>query len=126
MKLGWRWGVRVLRRRPGGAAALTARGPVIVEINARIGGDLIPYLGRLATGVDPAHVAVDLARACPRRGRPGGRGCPWCRWEARVVVAVPAAIIVAVLVLGHPACPVQRDNCFSIPLAAARRAAFPQ
>lgn len=41
---------------------LTARGPVIVEINARVGGDLIPYLGKLATGVDPAHVAVDLAR----------------------------------------------------------------
>jgi hypothetical protein len=41
---------------------LTDRGPVIVEINARIGGDLIPYLGRLATGVDPAYVAVDLAR----------------------------------------------------------------
>lgn len=44
---------------------LTARGPVIVEINARIGGDLIPYLGKLATGVDPAHVAVDLARGLP-------------------------------------------------------------
>jgi biotin carboxylase len=41
---------------------LTDRGPVIVEINARIGGDLIPYLGKLATGVDPAYVAVDLAR----------------------------------------------------------------
>jgi predicted ATP-grasp superfamily ATP-dependent carboligase len=41
---------------------LTARGPVVVEINARIGGDLIPYLGLLATGVDPAHTAVDLAR----------------------------------------------------------------
>jgi biotin carboxylase len=40
---------------------LTDRGPVIVEVNARLGGDLIPYLGRLASGVDPAHVLVDVA-----------------------------------------------------------------
>ncbi|MGY0231544.1 ATP-grasp domain-containing protein [Longispora urticae] len=40
---------------------LTARGPAIVEVNGRLGGDLIPYLGRLATGIDPAHVAVDIA-----------------------------------------------------------------
>jgi biotin carboxylase len=40
---------------------LTDRGPAVIEINARLGGDLIPYLGRLATGIDPAYVAVDLA-----------------------------------------------------------------
>ncbi len=40
---------------------LSARGPVIVEVNGRLGGDLIPYLGKLATGIDPAHVATDLA-----------------------------------------------------------------
>ena len=40
----------------------TGRGPVIVEVNGRLGGDLIPYLGRLATGIDPALLAVDLAR----------------------------------------------------------------
>ncbi|MFD8142289.1 ATP-grasp domain-containing protein [Streptomyces sp. NPDC059708] len=40
---------------------LTARGPVIIEVNARLGGDLIPYLGKLATGVDPAALAVDAA-----------------------------------------------------------------
>ncbi len=40
---------------------LTGRGPVVVEINARLGGDLIPYVGLLATGIDPGHVAVDLA-----------------------------------------------------------------
>ncbi|MET7400225.1 ATP-grasp domain-containing protein [Dactylosporangium sp. NPDC005572] len=40
---------------------LTDRGPAIIEINARLGGDLIPYIGRLATGIDPAFVAVDLA-----------------------------------------------------------------
>jgi biotin carboxylase len=40
---------------------LTDRGPAIIEINARLGGDLIPYIGKLATGIDPAFVAVDLA-----------------------------------------------------------------
>jgi hypothetical protein len=41
---------------------LTARGPVIIEVNARLGGDMIPYLGKLATGVDPGRVAADVAR----------------------------------------------------------------
>ena len=40
---------------------LTARGPAIIEVNARLGGDLIPYLGLLATGIDAAAVAVDAA-----------------------------------------------------------------
>ena len=39
---------------------LTSAGPRIVEINARLGGDLIPYVGMLATGIDPARVAVDV------------------------------------------------------------------
>ena len=38
---------------------LTSEGPRIVEINARLGGDLIPYAGMLATGIDPSRVAVD-------------------------------------------------------------------
>ncbi|WP_431676667.1 ATP-grasp domain-containing protein [Kitasatospora sp. KL5] len=40
---------------------LTDRGPVVIEVNARLGGDLIPYLGKLASGIDPAAVAADLA-----------------------------------------------------------------
>ncbi len=40
---------------------LTDRGPAIVEVNGRLGGDLIPYLGKLATGIDPGHLAVDVA-----------------------------------------------------------------
>ncbi len=40
---------------------LTKRGPSIVEINGRLGGDLIPYLGQLATGIDPGAVAADVA-----------------------------------------------------------------
>jgi hypothetical protein len=41
---------------------LTARGPAIIEVNGRLGGDLIPYLGMLATGIDPGQVAADVAR----------------------------------------------------------------
>jgi hypothetical protein len=44
---------------------LTARGPVVIEVNARLGGDLIPYLGLLATGIDPGQVAVDVATGTP-------------------------------------------------------------
>jgi biotin carboxylase len=54
---------------------LTTRGPVIVEINGRLGGDLIPLLGRYATGIEPGAVAVELAlglRPEITRG-PGGR-----------------------------------------------------
>jgi L-ornithine N5-oxygenase len=40
---------------------LTERGPMIVEINGRLGGDLIPLLAQFATGIDPAVVAVDVA-----------------------------------------------------------------
>lgn len=39
---------------------LTDRGPLIVEINGRPGGDLIPYVGLLATGIDPGKVFVDV------------------------------------------------------------------
>lgn len=41
---------------------MTARGPVIIEVNARLGGDMIPYLGKVATGVDAGQVAADVAR----------------------------------------------------------------
>ena len=40
---------------------LSADGPVIIEVNGRLGGDLIPYLGKLATGVDPGRVAAEVA-----------------------------------------------------------------
>jgi biotin carboxylase len=33
----------------------------VVEINARLGGDFIPYLGQLASGIDHGLVAADLA-----------------------------------------------------------------
>ncbi len=40
---------------------LTTAGPRIVEINARLGGDLIPYVGEVATGISPGQVAAELA-----------------------------------------------------------------
>jgi biotin carboxylase len=44
---------------------LTSRGPKVIEVNARLGGDLIPYLGLRATGIDPGLAAA--AVACGRR-----------------------------------------------------------
>ncbi|MEU9885966.1 ATP-grasp domain-containing protein [Sphaerisporangium sp. NPDC051011] len=40
---------------------LGPRGPRLLEVNARLGGDMIPYLGHLATGVDIALAAADVA-----------------------------------------------------------------
>ncbi|WP_371501714.1 ATP-grasp domain-containing protein [Kitasatospora sp. NBC_00374] len=40
---------------------LTDRGPLIIEINGRLGGDLIPFLGRIATGIEPGEVLFDVA-----------------------------------------------------------------
>lgn len=55
---------------------LTTRGPVIIEVNARLGGDLIPYLGSLATGVEPGELAADVAAGVrPRGTRPSP--APW-------------------------------------------------
>jgi biotin carboxylase len=44
---------------------LTAAGPKVIEVNARLGGDLIPYLGRLATGMDPGLAAAAVAVGRP-------------------------------------------------------------
>jgi len=40
---------------------LTPEGPVIIEVNARTGGDLVPHTARGATGIDPALVAAQVA-----------------------------------------------------------------
>ncbi|HLU45331.1 MAG TPA: ATP-grasp domain-containing protein [Natronosporangium sp.] len=44
---------------------LTPAGPKVIEVNARLGGDLIPYLGMQVTGIDPGLVAA--AVACGQR-----------------------------------------------------------
>ena len=56
---------------------LSAAGPAVIEINGRQGGDLIPYLGLRATGIDPglAGAAVACGREPdlrPRRSRVAG------------------------------------------------------
>lgn len=40
---------------------LTAAGPRLVELNGRLGGDLIPLLGRLSTGIDLVVAAAEIA-----------------------------------------------------------------
>ncbi len=40
---------------------LTSTGPKIIEINARLGGDMIPYVGWVASGISPGQVAVEVA-----------------------------------------------------------------
>jgi biotin carboxylase len=40
---------------------LTAAGPRLIEVNGRLGGDMIPYLGMLATGIDPGLTAARVA-----------------------------------------------------------------
>jgi biotin carboxylase len=49
-------------------------GWTLIEMNARLGGDFIPLLGRLATGVDLALTAADVAtgRLEPRPPNPAG------------------------------------------------------
>jgi biotin carboxylase len=51
---------------------LTPRGLCLVEINARMGGDLIPYLGYLTSGYDESLAAADVAAG--RRPAPVVRG----------------------------------------------------
>ncbi|WP_327357708.1 ATP-grasp domain-containing protein [Streptomyces sp. NBC_01304] len=40
---------------------LTGQGPRLIEINARLGGDLIPHLVHLATGLNLPQITADLA-----------------------------------------------------------------
>ncbi len=49
----------------------TGRGPAIIEVNVRLGGDLIPYLGQLATGIDSGSVVTDVATGVWPAVRPG-------------------------------------------------------
>ncbi|WP_412538113.1 ATP-grasp domain-containing protein [Longispora sp. K20-0274] len=44
---------------------LTPTGPKVIEVNGRLGGDLIPYLGLRATGIDPGLAAAAVACGLP-------------------------------------------------------------
>jgi biotin carboxylase len=52
---------------------LTESGPQVIEVNGRLGGDLIPYLGLLATGVDPGVTAARAACGLPVEVTPSRR-----------------------------------------------------
>jgi hypothetical protein len=49
------------------------RGPQLIEVNGRLGGDMIPYLGMLATGIDPGLVAAAVACGLDPPTRAGTR-----------------------------------------------------
>ncbi|WP_413754800.1 ATP-grasp domain-containing protein [Streptomyces sp. MMBL 11-3] len=49
---------------------LTPTGPRIVEVNGRLGGDLLPVLVRRALGIELAQIAADLATGAPPRLQP--------------------------------------------------------
>lgn len=72
----------------------TPAGPRIVEVNGRLGGDLIPYLGWLATGIDPAAVAAQLATG--ERPNPAAehRGCVGIRFAYPPEECVVSAVTV--------------------------------
>ncbi|WP_327279967.1 ATP-grasp domain-containing protein [Streptomyces sp. NBC_01278] len=59
---------------------LTARGPLIIEINGRLGGDLIPFLGRTATGIEPGEVLFDVATGQRPDTRPTRRAVAGIRF----------------------------------------------
>jgi biotin carboxylase len=60
---------------------LTERGPVIIEINGRIAGDMVPLMARFATGIEPGAVAVELALGLhPEIPDPAGAPCVGIRF----------------------------------------------
>ncbi|HEY1574685.1 MAG TPA: ATP-grasp domain-containing protein [Pseudonocardiaceae bacterium] len=89
---------------------LTDAGPSLIEVNGRLGGDMIPYLGMLATGVDPGLVAASAAcgldlPVTPTRRRAAGIRFSYVAEEDTTIdsiafdaTALPAAVDQAVTV----------------------------
>jgi biotin carboxylase len=60
---------------------LNERGPVIVEINGRLAGDMAPLMARFATGLEPGAAVVDLALGLrPEIPDPSGAPCVGIRF----------------------------------------------
>jgi biotin carboxylase len=59
---------------------LTADGPKLIEVNGRLGGDLIPKLGKLATGIDPGVTASRAVCGLPVQVTPTHRGTAGVRF----------------------------------------------
>jgi len=91
---------------------LTGTGPKLIEVNGRLGGDLIPYLGLLATGIDPGLAAANAACGrppdiAPSRSRAAGIRFFYVQEEDSTIrtirfneAALPPAIDRAATVLG--------------------------
>ncbi|MGL5824645.1 MAG: ATP-grasp domain-containing protein [Nocardioides sp.] len=87
---------------------LTERGPLIIEINGRVGGDLIPFLGKLATGIDPGTIMVEVALGLRPDINRTGRGAVGIRFgypehdclvhSVRVPVEAPGLMTAAPMV----------------------------
>ncbi len=87
---------------------LTSEGPKLIEVNGRLGGDLIPYVGQQASGIDPglaaAAVAVgDAPPVTPTRDLYGGVRFCYTDQDHAVIesvafdeAALPAAVDLAV------------------------------
>lgn len=59
---------------------LTDAGPKVIEINARLGGDLIPLVAAHASGIDPAAAAVRIACGKPPEPPVRRGGCAAVRF----------------------------------------------
>jgi biotin carboxylase len=81
---------------------LTAGGPKLVEINARLGGDMIPYLGMLATGIDPGLAAAAVSCGLPPALSPRRSGAAAIRfvYPPRDMVIAEVEVSAARLVPG--------------------------
>jgi biotin carboxylase len=77
---------------------LTPEGPVILEVNARAGGDLVPHTAYGATGIEPALIAAQVATGTFTGARPSRH-----RVCASELVYPPRAGTIAEVVLPDPA-----------------------
>ncbi|WP_116210647.1 ATP-grasp domain-containing protein [Streptomyces olivoreticuli] len=59
---------------------LTPQGPKLIEVNGRLGGDLIPYLGMRASGIDPGLAAADVACGAAPHTDPSAAGVAGVRF----------------------------------------------
>jgi hypothetical protein len=87
---------------------VTDDGPKVIEVNGRLGGDLIPYVGLRASGIDPglAAAAVAVGRkpaVAPTRDLAGGVRFCYADQDMAVIesvtfdeAALPAAVDLAV------------------------------
>lgn len=109
---------------------LTSRGPRLVELNGRLGGDLIPFVSRVATGVDLVLAAADLAfDRRPSLPEPGTAGAaevrfvypPWDCVVRSVDVAPATAVpgVVHAVALADPGAVLRLPPVDPIPRLAA-------